>query len=119
VSLVRILRSDQLPFLGRSRGDTQFMAFVIATGKPQAWYAVFHTFDLDGHHEKTLAYCGGTGASGERRAGEQQAQWLRELSTMLLGPVEIEPFDVVVEGVRFGLVPDPGGHRLLPNDLVV
>ena len=123
--------------IGKYGDGNQFMAFVTAT-LPQTpglkdwqwhkrWYAVLHTFDTDGAHLDTRTWFAGTTAKGERDAIERAETKLEEMLTSLgsirFEDVNIELFQVEVDGQIFGLVDasepeeDYESIHLLPNDL--
>jgi formate hydrogenlyase regulatory protein HycA len=113
-------RDDRLPFVGRFGGDGQFLTSVVLAGPPldRAWFAVLHTFDGDGRHRASHVFRAGDEEEpqAERRAHEQQGHWLRKLSTMLLGAIEVEPFSRESHGLRFGVLEgEAGGYRLEPE----
>jgi hypothetical protein len=114
-------RNDRLPFVGRFGGDGQFVASVVLAGQvdDRSWFAVLHTFDGDGRHRASHVFRGGDEdePGAERRALEQQQLWLRQLSTMLLGPIEVEPFARESHGLRFGVLQNDGAWRLEPEGL--
>jgi hypothetical protein len=119
---IRVNRGDHLPFIGRHSGGHQFLSMVAGAqrGPEHRLYAILHTFDPDGRHLETRVEP--VGAVGDpqamRRAEAKQQEWLRQLPTLLLSGVEIEPFEVEREGVRFGLVADGDVLRLVPAGLV-
>lgn len=109
---VRVPRNEHLPFVGRCSGDRLFLAYV-AEEAGAAW-AVLHLFDGDGRRLETQAVRS-SGPAARRGAEGRQQQWLRQLSTMLLTSIEVEPFTTLVDGVSFGLVAEGGGFRLVPG----
>jgi hypothetical protein len=121
-SRIKVNRAEHTPFIGRHSGGQQFLALVAAArrGPEHRLYAVLHTFDPDGRHLETRAEP--VGASGDpqalRRAQARQQEWLRQLPTLLLSAVEIEPFQVEIDGVTFGMVVEGDSARLLPAGLV-
>ena len=118
---LRIPRDERLPFVGRFGGDGQFLTSVVLAGQPgdRSWFAVLHTFDGDGHHRASHVFLAGEEDQPEveRRAHEQQQFWLRQLSTMLLGPIDVEPFVRESHGLRFGAVEVDGTFRLEPEGI--
>ena len=78
-----------------------------------AW-AVLHLFDGEGRHVETQAVRS-AGPDARRSAEGRQQEWLRQLSTMLLTSIEVEPFTTLVDGVGFGLVAEGAGFRLTPG----
>jgi formate hydrogenlyase regulatory protein HycA len=72
------------------------------------WYAVLHKFGPWGKHLGTEHWFAGTTADGEREVCERASEKLDE-RVAALGPVEyadieIEQFQVVIDGGIFGLV---------------
>jgi hypothetical protein len=118
---IRINRGDLTPFIGRHSGGQQFLSLVTGArrGPEHPLYAVLHTFDPDGRHLDTRVEP--VGAVGDpqalRRAEAKQQEWLRQLPTLLLSSVEVEPFEVTREGVNFGLVAEGDVMRLMPAGL--
>lgn len=121
--LVRIPRTGNLAFVGRHGGEAGFVASVVVAGAPgrRAWFAVLHRFDGDGHHVGTQVFRAGAEAdpAAPRLADEQRQTWVRQLSTLLLGPIDVEPFTHVEQDVTFGIVADGDGFRLVPEDVPV
>ena len=120
---LRIPRDERLPFVGRFGGDGQFLTSVVLAGIPgdRSWFAVLHTVDGDGRHRASHVFCGGDEEQkdAERRAVEQQQLWIRQLSTLLLGPLEVEPFVRESQGLRFGVVEGDDGWRLEPEGVLL
>ncbi|MGW1894497.1 hypothetical protein ACWCP6_30275 [Streptomyces sp. NPDC002004] len=77
-------------------------------------YAILHTFDADGRHRDSEIWCAGTWADQQRnphgdgsvlaRAGTHLAKLLAGLPGLTYTDIAIRPFQVTVDGVRFGLV---------------
>ncbi|HEX4225906.1 MAG TPA: hypothetical protein VHZ97_26310 [Pseudonocardiaceae bacterium] len=71
------------------------------------WYAAIHRFDHDGHHTGSDIWCPGPGT---RDGIVQRLQsWLEELSGRIYRDISIRPFQIVVDGIIFGLVPECHG----------
>ncbi|MFE2537496.1 hypothetical protein [Streptomyces sp. NPDC059371] len=77
-------------------------------------YTVLHTFDTEGHYQDSEIWCAGTWAEqhgapyGEfsvlSRARVHLAKLLRSLPRRSYTDIAIRPFQITVDGVRFGLV---------------
>jgi hypothetical protein len=127
-------RTDQI---GQYGDGNQFMAFVTGSLPStyglkdwqlhKRWYAVLHTFDKDGTHLETQAWCAGTTSDGERevigRAEAKLGELLAALGPIKLGDVNVKLFQLEVDGRTFGLIdasePDDDYEsiHLMPNDL--
>jgi len=120
--LIRINRAEHTPYIGRYAGGQQFLSLVTSArvAGEERLYAVLHTFDPDGRHLHTKAAAVGPASDPRSRRGAdgQQQEWLRRLSTLLLAPIEVQPFAVDVDGVTFGLVAEAECVRLLPAGLI-
>jgi formate hydrogenlyase regulatory protein HycA len=76
-------------------------------------YAVLHTFDADGHHRGTEAWCAGTFAeqqlhpdgatSVQARAEAHLAKLLDTLAGRAYGDIAVRPFRLTIDNVLFGL----------------
>lgn len=116
-----------------SRG--QFLGCVVATlpegpltGDPtqKRWYAVLHRFDAAGKHLGTDHAFTGTSIdepAAVQRADEKLRAFVERLEHRELRDIDIDLFQVTIDGHRFGLVdasdPDEGRQvlELVPNDL--
>ncbi|MFF6996145.1 hypothetical protein ACFY93_14535 [Streptomyces sp. NPDC008313] len=77
-------------------------------------YAVLHTFDAEGRHRDSEIWCAGTWAEQQRdpegehsvlaRAEAHLAKLLTGLAHPTYTDIAIRPFQLAVDGVRFGLV---------------
>jgi hypothetical protein len=76
----------------------------------QRWYAVLHRFDDEGRHTGTDAWCPGPGI--REGATERLASWLDALPGRVYRDIAIRPFQLEVDGIRFGLVPECHGDYL-------
>ena len=113
----RLSRSEAIPFVGHFLGEAQFLTYVAVAGARRQWLAVLHTFDGDGAHTETRVFRAGpeSDSAASRAAGQRQQDWLRELKTMLIGPIDVLPFSVERDGETFGLLARPGGaFELVP-----
>ncbi|GII94734.1 hypothetical protein [Sinosporangium siamense] len=68
---------------------------------------MLHTFDADGHHQKSLIEC--TGTDDRHLAAVDAAQdrlkgWLDDLAGLEFGDIAVRPFRMEHEGVVFGHV---------------
>jgi formate hydrogenlyase regulatory protein HycA len=107
-------------FYNLGAGDNQFWGRVVASfstmPKPlpvdwrphKRWYAILHKFDGWGKHIGTDHWFAGTTADGEKEVCERASAKLDEMIANL-GPVEhadieIELFQVVIDGGIFGLM---------------
>jgi formate hydrogenlyase regulatory protein HycA len=72
------------------------------------WYAVMHRFDLGGNHTGSGIWCPGPGI----RDGQQERleAWLEGLPGREFCDIAIRPFQLVVDGIVFGLVPECHGE---------
>lgn len=77
-------------------------------------YVVLHTFDTEGRYRDSEVWCAGTWAEQQRavpgeysvlsRARVHLAKLLRSLPRRSYTDIAIRPFQLTVDGVRFGLV---------------
>jgi len=77
-------------------------------------YTVLHTFDAEGHYRDSEIWCAGTWAEQQRaptgddsvlgRARIHLAKLLRSLPRRAYTHIAVRPFQVTVDGVRFGLL---------------
>ncbi len=123
-SRIKVGRAAETPFIGRYGDGLQFMSFVVrmrgAASREEQVLAVQHLFDPEGRHVETRTFPAGpvSDRGAQRRAEEKQQEWLRQLKTLLLGPIEISPFRDERDGLVFGLQAESGGTLLLvPNGL--
>lgn len=105
----------RFPFCGSLDDGTLFMAFTTgerAEGEERRWVAVVHQFDADGTHLRSESRIGGHDGIGIDVACERaDAELSRMVAPILprvrqVGDVFIRPFEVVLNGVRHGLVYD-------------
>ena len=134
---------DRFYCVGVDQDGNQFMGFVTGAypaneypkkdedWRPlQRWYSVMHTFDAEGKHLSTTAWCAGTSADEDRGAVAERAHdHLRELFSAIRRPskraIRVLPFSYADESYVFGLfIEDDGdepGERtamLQPNDVM-
>lgn len=77
-------------------------------------YVALHTFDAEGHYRDSEIWCAGTWADQQRaphgndsvlgRARIHLAKLLRSLPRRSYTDIAIRPFQLTLDGVRFGLV---------------
>jgi formate hydrogenlyase regulatory protein HycA len=121
---------------GRLVDGRQFLAFVLG-GRPESfvpgaspeskqlrWLAVLHLFNAAGRHQETRTWSGGLEDYGStdavKRTEAKLQEWLTELKHYTIAPIAIQPFDVTIDDIRFGLIPSFYGEdaaELLPNGL--
>jgi len=80
----------------------------------QRVFVVLHRFDDDGHHAGSDIWDAGTARDEERLRGTPASplargearldELLAALPGVVFGDIAVRPFEMVVEGVRFGLV---------------
>jgi hypothetical protein len=72
------------------------------------WYAVLHRFDRDGHHTASDIWCPG---DGNRKGQEEKLiEWLDALPGRRYCDIAIRPFQLTVDDIVFGLVPECHGE---------
>ena len=123
--------------IGHYGDGNQFMGFVVATMPPmlisenwkqyKRWYAVLYLFDKDGKYIDTKYEFFGTTADGESkviaRARDKLNEWLNNLPSKEYKNVQIELFNIEIDGYVFGLIdatePDEDYEsiHLVPNNL--
>ncbi len=74
----------------------------------QRWYAVLHRFDHDGRHDGSDIWCPGPGI--RRGPRERLEAWLDALPGHTFCDIAIRPFQLVVDGIVFGLVAERHGE---------
>lgn len=73
-------------------------------------YSVLHTFDAEGNYRDSEIWCAGTWAEQQRdasvlaRARARLATGLRGLPRRTYTDIAVRPFELVLDGVLFGLV---------------
>lgn len=123
--------------IGRYGDGNQFMGFVVATLSPlpnfeswkqyKRWYAVLYLFDEEGKYIDAKYEFFGSTADGEgevvTRARDKLNEWLNDLPSKEFDNVQIELFNIKIDGHIFGLInasePDEDYEaiHLVPNDL--
>jgi hypothetical protein len=105
--------------IGRYDGG-QFFASITAAYPPdyrmgpdwlehRRWYAVLHRFDSAGLHAGSDIWTPGPGVPADGRLDAKLEGWLAELPGLEYGDIAIAPFQVVVDGIRFGLIAERHG----------
>ncbi|HZY83142.1 MAG TPA: hypothetical protein VFE50_26665 [Cyclobacteriaceae bacterium] len=104
-------------YIGKIADGRQFFgyeSFVFPSGVPaNEWqsqrkeYVVLYIFDSDGNHLETLHWFAGTTAEQSQGA---TTQWLEkkisELGDFEYTDINVKPFQTIIDGVVFGLVPN-------------
>lgn len=104
-------------FLGKTEDGRQFFGyetFVFPNGVPTSdWekhrkeYVVLYIFDQEGNHLKTDHwYAGTTSETDETVIRERLEQMIRELGQTTFSDIEVKPFQTIIDGIVFGLVPN-------------
>lgn len=117
IRIVRIpgYRSDTI---GRYEGG-QFFAYVTGASregfqgdadwrKLKLWYAVLHRFDRGGVHVESRIWSPGPGIRDGLK--DLLEQWLAELPGHEYGDIAIRPFELIYDGIRFGLILESHGE---------
>jgi hypothetical protein len=80
-------------------------------GEHKRWYAVIHRFDRDGHHTGSDVFCPGTGTTiaYSDAIDAKLAEWLDALPGRKYCDIAVRPFQLTVDGIVFGLVPECHG----------
>ena len=104
-------------FVGKTEDGRQFFGyetFVFPNGVPTSdWekhrkeYVVLYIFDQEGNHLKTDHwYAGTTSETDETVIRERLEQMIRELGQTTFSDIEVKPFQTIIDGIVFGLVPN-------------
>jgi hypothetical protein len=103
-------------FLGKTEDGRQFFGyetFVFPKPMPtsdwekQKEYVVLYIFDKNGNHLVTNHwYAGTTSETDESEIRERLEQMINELGNVEFCDIEVKPFQTVIDGVVFGLVPN-------------
>jgi hypothetical protein len=105
-------------FLGKTEDGRQFFGyetFVFPKGTPASsdWqmyrkeYVVLYVFDKDGNHLVTNHwYAGTTSESDQSVMRERLEQMIKELGNTKFCDIAVKPFQTVIDGVAFGLIPN-------------
>ncbi|WP_419994017.1 hypothetical protein [Streptomyces boninensis] len=100
--------------IGRFAGG-QFFASITAAYPPdytmgpdwhehRRWYVVLHRFAADGAHLDSDIWTPGPGLPADGALDKRLEDQLDSLAGLEFGDIAIRPFEVVVDGIRFGLV---------------
>lgn len=107
-------------YLGKCADGRQFWAYDTFihthTGQElldddwQKWrkeYVLLHIFDADGNHLQTdYWYAGYTADIQDETIAEKLAEMVGSLGPVTYGDIEIRLFQVIIDGIVFGLIPD-------------
>jgi formate hydrogenlyase regulatory protein HycA len=104
-------------FLGKTENGRQFFGyetFVFPQGAPAAdWqnhrkeYVVLYIFDNEGNHINTNHWCAGVTSQADPSTMRTKLdEMIAELGRFEFSDIEVKPFQTVIDGVVFGLVPD-------------
>jgi hypothetical protein len=70
-------------------------------------YVILHLFDRQGNHLETRSEFLGTAAESDAQASsEKLEQWVNDLGEVQYADIEVKLFQVYIDGVVFGLVPN-------------
>ncbi|MBI3221336.1 MAG: hypothetical protein HYZ44_17630 [Bacteroidetes bacterium] len=116
---IPILREEDYHthFLGKTEDGRQFFGyetFVFPNGMPASdWekhrneYAVLYIFDKEGNHLVTNHWCAGTTSeTNQPLVRKKLEEMISELGNIEFSNIEVKPFQTVIDGVVFGLVPN-------------
>ncbi len=121
--LIPIRRQEHRPTdrIGRYDGG-QFFSWVVSggfapgyqPGRPdwqryKTWYAALHLFDADGRHVESDIRPAGAGPEAADRAEAYLAERVGKLPGAELCDIAVRPFQLTVDGIVFGLVPEVHG----------
>lgn len=128
------MEDEHTYYMGLTEDKRQFWAYnTFAFAKPIAeietddWsefrneYLVLHTFDESGNHINTRSLLLGTTADyDENMIVTNLEKWLKELGSVYFSDINIKLFNVNIEGVTFGLIPDveSGTIELQPSSTI-
>jgi len=104
-------------FLGKTKDGRQFFGyetFVFPKGmttsdweKHRKEYVVLYIFDKDGNHLVTNHWYGGTTSEIDQSVmREKLEQMINELGETKFSDIEVKPFQTIIDGFIFGLVPN-------------
>ncbi len=104
-------------YLGKTEDGRQFFGyetFVFADGViPKDWqkhrkeYVVLYIFDKNGNHLKTNhCYCGTTSEIDHSTKPQKLEEMVNELGKIEFIDIEVKPFQTIIDGIVFGLVPN-------------
>ncbi|MDH6709187.1 hypothetical protein P3T27_005933 [Kitasatospora sp. MAA19] len=77
-------------------------------GDHKRWYAILHRFDHSGNYVDSDIWCPGPGPG--HGVDERLAEWLDALPGREYCDIAIRPFQLTVDGILFGLVPECHGE---------
>jgi hypothetical protein len=84
-------------------------------------YIVLHTFDISGNYLATKHFFAGTTANRIEESDEVVlSEWLSKLGDVEFKDIYIKPFQTVIDGYVFGLIPtlDSDGLELQPSSTI-
>lgn len=84
-------------------------------------YVLMHLFDEAGNHIETkYSLIGTTNQVTDQTLSFKLSEMINELGTIEFGDIEIKPFQTIIDGHTFGLIPDEesGFIELQPNSTI-
>jgi hypothetical protein len=104
-------------FIGKTEDGKQFFGyetFVFPDGMPASdWqrsrkeYVVLYIFDKDGNHLTTNHWFAGTTSEiNDSLTRTKLEQMINELGKVKFTDIEVKPFQTIIDGIVFGLVPN-------------
>jgi formate hydrogenlyase regulatory protein HycA len=104
-------------YIGKTADGRQFFGyqtFVLSYGiTGEDWpnhrkeYVVLYIFDSTGNHLETRHwYAGTTSETNGRQTTEKLEQMIAQLGTVAYCDILVKPFQTLIDGIVFGLVPD-------------
>ncbi len=105
-------------YIGQVCDGRQFFGyetFIFPDGVPQSddWtksrveYVVLYIFDKDGNHLMTKHWCAGTTSeTNDSFTRNKLEEFIKELGTVVYKDIKVKPFQSIIDGHVFGLVPN-------------
>lgn len=103
-------------YIGKTKDGKQFFGyqtFVFLNEIAEDWqnqrkeYVVLYIFDRDGNHVKTDHwYAGTTSEISDSATTAKLEQMIAALGEVHYGDIKVKPFQTVIDGIVFGLVPN-------------
>lgn len=104
-------------FVGKTEDGRQFFGYetfvhpqgmpVLDRPKERKEYVVLYIFDKEGNHLMTNHwYAGTTSETDDVTMRQRLEQMISELGKTEFADIEVKPFQTIIDGVIFGLVPD-------------
>jgi len=82
-------------------------------------YVVLHTFDEEGNHVDTKGWFAGFGSeSNGELSSKKLREWVAELGEVDYHDIEVKLFQVTIDGVVFGLIPDEEDEENISIELM-